>query len=164
MVTYASVRTKTRWTMMPRILSKSKKTLAVPYAFTGVSESIFILTNHGATLACSIHHTSHTFYKLCDAMFVTHQSILYLITWPIHLFGLIVLICICQNGVFRPTSPLRHNYILDKIQDTLNSDAGYSMWRVPFVVRPFINTLRPRQNGRHFPDDTFKCISLNENV
>ena len=26
------------------------------------------------------------------------------------------------------------------------------------------NTLRPRQNGRHFPDDTFKRIFLNENV
>ena len=25
-----------------------------------------------------------------------------------------------------------------------------------------INTLRPRQNGRHFPDDIFKCIFLNE--
>ena len=28
----------------------------------------------------------------------------------------------------------------------------------------FVNTLRPRQNGRHLPDDIFKCISLNENV
>ena len=28
----------------------------------------------------------------------------------------------------------------------------------------YLNTLRPRQNGRHFPDDTFKCIFLNENV
>ena len=27
-----------------------------------------------------------------------------------------------------------------------------------------INTLRPRQNGRHFADDTFKYIFLNENV
>ena len=27
-----------------------------------------------------------------------------------------------------------------------------------------INTLRPRQDGRHFPDDIFKCIFLNENV
>ena len=27
-----------------------------------------------------------------------------------------------------------------------------------------INTLRPRQNGHHFADDIFKCISLNENV
>ena len=25
-------------------------------------------------------------------------------------------------------------------------------------------TLRPRQNGRHFPNDTFKCIFLNENI
>ena len=27
-----------------------------------------------------------------------------------------------------------------------------------------INTMRPTQNGRHFPDDIFKCIFLNENV
>ena len=27
-----------------------------------------------------------------------------------------------------------------------------------------INTLRPRQNGRHFPDDIFKRIFLNQNV
>ena len=27
-----------------------------------------------------------------------------------------------------------------------------------------INTLKPRQNGRHFADDIFKCIFLNENV
>ena len=27
-----------------------------------------------------------------------------------------------------------------------------------------LNTLRPRQNGRHFPDDIFKCIFFNENV
>ena len=27
-----------------------------------------------------------------------------------------------------------------------------------------VNTLRPRQDGRHFPDDILKCIFLNENV
>ena len=27
-----------------------------------------------------------------------------------------------------------------------------------------VNTLRTRQDGRHFPDDIFKCIFLNENV
>ena len=27
-----------------------------------------------------------------------------------------------------------------------------------------INTLRPRQNGRHFPGDIFKCILLNEDA
>ena len=29
-------------------------------------------------------------------------------------------------------------------------------------VRNIINTLRPRHNGRHFEDDIFKCIFLNE--
>ena len=28
----------------------------------------------------------------------------------------------------------------------------------------WVNTLRPRQNGRHFADDILKCIFLNENV
>ena len=28
----------------------------------------------------------------------------------------------------------------------------------------WVNTLRPRQNGRHFPDDSFKWIFFNENV
>ena len=27
-----------------------------------------------------------------------------------------------------------------------------------------LNTLRPRQNGRYFGDDKFKCIFLNENI
>ena len=27
-----------------------------------------------------------------------------------------------------------------------------------------VNTLRPRQNGRHFADDILKCIFLNDNV
>ena len=32
-------------------------------------------------------------------------------------------------------------------------------------LRPrWVNTLRLRQNGRHFPDDIFQCIFLNENV
>ena len=30
--------------------------------------------------------------------------------------------------------------------------------------RTHFNTLRPRQNGRHLPDDIFKCIFMNENV
>ena len=29
---------------------------------------------------------------------------------------------------------------------------------------PYVNTLRLRQNGRHFPDDIFKWIFWNENV
>ena len=33
-----------------------------------------------------------------------------------------------------------------------------------FIQLSLRNTLRPRQNGRHFADDIFKCIFLNENV
>ena len=32
------------------------------------------------------------------------------------------------------------------------------------LIWPFVNILRPRQNGRHFPDDILKCIFLNENL
>ena len=31
-------------------------------------------------------------------------------------------------------------------------------------IQTTIKTLRPRQNGRHFADDTFKCIFLNKNI
>ena len=37
----------------------------------------------------------------------------------------------------------------------------FSIWVSGLAI---INTLRPRQNGRHFPDDILKCIFLNENV
>ena len=36
-------------------------------------------------------------------------------------------------------------------------------WKQICIVY-FINILRPRQNGRHLPDDIFKCIFFNENV
>ena len=32
------------------------------------------------------------------------------------------------------------------------------------VIEYALNTLRPRQNGRHFADVIFKCIFMNENV
>ena len=35
---------------------------------------------------------------------------------------------------------------------------------LPPAIPIFVNTLKPRQNGRHFADDTFKHIFLNENV
>ena len=48
-------------------------------------------------------------------------------------------------------------------------------WKIPFGVCHYkythtlclldlLNTLRPRQKGRHFADNTFKCIFLNEDV
>ena len=38
------------------------------------------------------------------------------------------------------------------------------LWFWMFYFRTQSNTLRPRQNGRRFADDTFKRIFLNENV
>ena len=32
------------------------------------------------------------------------------------------------------------------------------------IIDEYINTLRPGQNGRHFADDTFKSIFMNESV
>ena len=32
------------------------------------------------------------------------------------------------------------------------------------VLNSLVNTLRPRQNGRHFADEIFKRIFMNENV
>ena len=37
-------------------------------------------------------------------------------------------------------------------------------WWLFFLGLNDIITLKPRQNGRHFADDIFKCIFLNENV
>ena len=41
-------------------------------------------------------------------------------------------------------------------------------WYIPIQTRAWtligINTFRPKQNGRHFPDDILRCILLNENV
>ena len=40
-----------------------------------------------------------------------------------------------------------------------------SSWQLPVpVTNVFVNTLGPRQNGRHIPDDIFKCIFLNESI
>ena len=43
---------------------------------------------------------------------------------------------------------------------TINAISLY----VTIPVQWKFNTLRPRQNGRHFADNTFWCIFLNENV
>ena len=48
-----------------------------------------------------------------------------------------------------------------------NGTAGFSDVRFLFLpgtsYHAIVNTLRPRQNGRHFADDMFKCIFVNEN-
>ena len=48
------------------------------------------------------------------------------------------------------------------LAETLQAISSHSAYYAHMHLR--INTLRPRQNGRHFADDTFKHIFLNENV
>ena len=46
--------------------------------------------------------------------------------------------------------------------NVLNDEGLY--WHLSGHTQLTLNTLRPRQNGRRFADDTFKRIFLNENV
>ena len=41
---------------------------------------------------------------------------------------------------------------------------GWSANMLAFSYKEYINSLRPRQNRRHFADDVFKCNFVNENV
>ena len=38
------------------------------------------------------------------------------------------------------------------------------MWSTLDIVKCWLNTLRPSQNGRLFPDEIFKWVFLNENI
>ena len=40
----------------------------------------------------------------------------------------------------------------------------HKSWEKPDGRHSPLNTLRLRQNGQHFADDTFKCFFLNENI
>ena len=50
------------------------------------------------------------------------------------------------------------------------SEINNPLWHAPvaylgaFLITIHLNTLKPRQNGRDFADDIFKCIFLNEDV
>ena len=56
-----------------------------------------------------------------------------------------------SNGTGRPTDTAGHTIY------------AYREYRLADVCMD-IHTLRPRQNGRHFLDNIFKCIFMNENV
>ena len=84
--------------------------------------------------------------------------------------------------------PMSHDFLCGKINqrqlDTIIIAATVYDWTVTYVNMNIrndsltahwptigeqtlvarLNTLRPRQNGRHFADDIFNCIFLNENV
>ena len=63
---------------------------------------------------------------------------------------------------------LLHYYLYTIEQWTLRTWVWCSYDHVTLCLMKYVpvpfNTLRPRQNGRHFADHSFKCIFLNENV
>ena len=63
---------------------------------------------------------------------------------------------ICQSPVF--------NYVESLWLLVITRMTILSKWVITLFNLSCVNTLRPRQNGRHFTDDIFKCIFLNENV
>ena len=59
---------------------------------------------------------------------------------------------------------MRKMYVLLAYTGQLCNDMNcLSLWRT-LAYHGVFNTLRPRQDGRHFPDDIFKCIFFNENI
>ena len=80
-----------------------------------------------------------------------------------------ILIKISVN--FGPNRPIDDNPVLVQIITWVEQATRHYLhqcwpWILTHicVAQPqWINTLRPRQNGRHFPDDIFKGIFLNEN-
>ena len=81
---------------------------------------------------------------------------------PLHMISLHTYCLNSSDIPFHMISKLLKNewlkftwYTIPYDQQVLNNE-----WAITHGVY----TLRPRQNGRHFPDDIFKCIFLNENV
>ena len=66
-----------------------------------------------------------------------------------------------QNKHFVTRGPVNDKLGLDRVtfwcQEVTNFTAA------DFLGLNVFNTMRLRQNGCHFPDDTFKCIFMNEN-
>ena len=71
-----------------------------------------------------------------------------------------------RSVVYHPVETLRKSNKGD-------ADTGASIVNCTFIFhrrnafvfrRCYLNTLRPRQNGRHFTDNIFKCIFLNKSV
>ena len=54
--------------------------------------------------------------------------------------------------------------ISESDSDSFANDACYNRCATLFYIHITLNTLRPRQDGRPFPDDIFKSIFFNENV
>ena len=108
------------------------------------------------------------------------------VIWPSPWSGIIVYTYNIRSGVgvYTPVGVVTEWLwsVHSKLECTLRQGkGGYWLCLQPFAQRGhsgwdqntqgkractigYLNTLRPRQSGRHFPYDTFKHIFLNENV
>ena len=69
--------------------------------------------------------------------------------------------CICLKITFSFNKNVwNQNYRIIYLSKCMHPLVLSNFWHANMPV----NSLRPRQNGRHFADDIFKCIFLNENV
>ena len=96
----------------------------------------------------------------------------------IHVFITLVNVFVltCEYPVVSVWYFFRIDFIGDMTMTIIKATLRTLQWRhnenqwhrkppaTPRIIQLFINTLRPRQNSRFFPDDIFKCIFLNENV
>ena len=74
---------------------------------------------------------------------------------------------LCLFTGLRPSPIHQLSFDLQIISSLVSYDLfpfEYALGSYNSPTNPFINTLRPRQNGRLFPDDIFKSIFFNENV
>ena len=104
--------------------------------------------------------------------------IVFIIVFFIVVLSYFCLFCSCgfwEDVLYKTQSihnVLYSNIILVKLKSTPFQCMTYMHNTICFLISTLIsmlylvwvNTMRPRQNGRRFADDTFKCISLNENV
>ena len=59
---------------------------------------------------------------------------------------------------------LQYTVIMTKAYKDWDTCRSYCIHVYGMLVWSYVNTLRPRQNGRHFADAIFKCIFLKEVV
>ena len=71
------------------------------------------------------------------------------------------------DGLAGVDSHCKKDKIVVRLSDLYNGNI-YTCKMISFILRwpprVHLDILRPKQNGRHFADDIFKCIFLNENV
>ena len=71
-----------------------------------------------------------------------------------------------QSGFMAHTGIIYRDILLPMEWSTLcpGTHCIHKSYRGDSSLNRTINTFRTRQDGRHFPDDIFKCIFLNENI